>query len=118
MSNPFGKLLLLAAVAGGALAVAAGPAAAQSYPRVVGTGENMTVDYGPMAQGNLVGGGRVMVTEPTGMGDIRVMHLDSVFAQQPREGFVPVVIGMGQNMTTIYVPQAMAERMARAGTGR
>jgi hypothetical protein len=116
MSQSFRHLFLAAALAGGA-ALAAGPAAAQTYPRVVGSGENMMVEYGPMGQGALVGGGRVTVSRPTGM-DMQVMHLDSVFVQQPREGFVPVVIGMGPNMTTIYVPQAMAERMARAGTGR
>jgi hypothetical protein len=117
MSQSFRKMFLFAALAGGAVALAAGPAAAQSYPRVVGSGENMMVEYGPMGQGTLVGGGRVTVSRPTGM-DMQVMHLDSVFAQQPREGFVPVVIGTGPNMTTIYVPQAMAERMARASTGR
>lgn len=101
----------------GGFAMTTPDASAQtSYPRVVCTGGmDCSVDYGPMGQGNLSGGGRVMVTEAGGQ-NVMVMHLDSIFAQQPREGFVPVVIGDAQNQMTIYVPAAMADQMRRAAT--
>jgi hypothetical protein len=101
-------------VAGLALAGATG-ASAQSYPRVVGNGENMSIDYGPMGQGTLVGGGRVMVTRHAGM-DMDLVHLDVMFVQQPRAGFVPLSIGSGETAETIWVPAAMMQmvRDARA----
>ncbi|NKE46570.1 hypothetical protein HB662_17445 [Roseomonas frigidaquae] len=104
--------LLLAApiITAGALTTSA---VAQSYPRVTGTGENMMVDYGPMGQGTLVGGGRVMVSDPTGM-DVRVVHFDAVFAQAPRPGYVPLTIGSGESQQTVYVPEAMVDMMRRA----
>jgi hypothetical protein len=105
--------LATAALLAGSLAVLAGPAAAQSYPRVVGTGENMMVDYGPMGQGTLVGGGRVMVSMASGM-DVQVMHFDAMFAQQPREGFVPLTIGSGESTETVWVPRAMVDMVRRA----
>ncbi|MGK7865717.1 hypothetical protein [Falsiroseomonas sp. E2-1-a20] len=90
-----------------------GDAMAQSYPRVTGTGENMMVDYGPMGQGSLVGGGRVMVSEPGGM-EVRILHLDAMFSQTPRDGFIPVTIGSGESTETIYVPANMMEMFRRA----
>jgi hypothetical protein len=101
----------------GGVALSAPDASAQTnYPRVVCTGGmDCTVDYGPMGQGNLVGGGRVVVTEAGGMNTM-VMHLDSVFAQQPRPGFVPVLVGDGSNQMTIYVPASMVEQMRRAAS--
>ncbi|WP_137178280.1 hypothetical protein [Roseomonas sp. AR75] len=107
------RLVVAATLAGGAMACAATPAMAQSYPRVVGQGENLMVDYGPMGQGTLVGGGRVMVTQPNGM-DFEIVHLDSVFVQQPRPGYVPMVVGQGENQTTIYVPQATMDQLRQA----
>jgi len=102
-------LLLAAALLG----LGVGTAAAQSYPRVVGTGENMTIDYGPMGQGTLVGGGRVMVTQPTGM-DVNIMHFDAMFVQQPREGFVPLTVGQGESQQTVWVPAAMVDMIRNA----
>jgi hypothetical protein len=69
-----------------------------------------------MGQGNLVGGGRVMVSRQDGM-NVSVMHLDAIFSQQPRAGFVPMVVGQGENQMTVYVPQAMADQL-RAQTRR
>jgi hypothetical protein len=90
-------------------------AMAQSYPRVTGTGENMMIDYGPMGQGALVGGGRVMVSEPGGM-EVKILHLDAMFSQTPRQGFIPVTIGSGESTETIYVPANMMEMFRRART--
>ncbi|MDO9500537.1 hypothetical protein [Falsiroseomonas sp.] len=100
-----------------ALLLTAPAAMAQSYPRVTGTGENMMVDYGPMGQGTLVGGGRVMVSDPTGM-DVRIVHFDAMFAQTPRPGYVPLTIGAGESQETVYVPAAMVEMMRLARSGQ
>jgi hypothetical protein len=117
------RIMVLAGIlAGGALlpAAEAQPTraetrteATQSYPRTYGSGENIMVDYGPMGQGTLVGGGRVAVSQTAGM-DIEIMHLDAQFAQQPRPGFVPLTIGSGQTQETIWVPAAMVDMMRRA----
>jgi hypothetical protein len=103
--------LLLAAPA--ALLGVSSDTRAQSYPRVTGTGENMMVDYGPMGQGALVGGGRVMVSEPSGM-DVRILHFDAIFAQSPRPGYVPLTIGSGESTETVWVPAAMMDMVRRA----
>jgi hypothetical protein len=73
----------------------------------------MMVDYGPMGQGTLVGGGRVMVSEPGGM-EVRVLHFDAIFAQSPRPGYVPLTIGTGESTETVYVPAGMADMVRRA----
>lgn len=104
------RMTLLAAAA---LLLAAPAALAQSYPRVTGDNENIMIDYGPMGQGNLVGGGRVMVSSNNHM-NIDFMHLDVAFSQQPREGYVPLTIGNGEDQETVWVPAAMLEMMRRA----
>jgi hypothetical protein len=88
----------------------------QTYPRIIGSGMNFTIDYGPMGQGNVVGGGRVTVTQPNGM-DVNVMHLDSVFTQRPRDGFIPMIIGSGESQETVWVPSMMLEMLRRAQAG-
>jgi hypothetical protein len=109
---------VLRATIGAALFAAAGfalaaPASAQSYPRTYGSGENIMVEYGPMGQAALVGGGRVTVSQTSGM-NVEIMHLDAMFAQQPREGFVPLTIGSGESQETVWVPQAMVDMVRRA----
>ncbi len=72
------------------------------YPRVTTNGENVEIDYGPGPRGNIVGGGRVVVT---GYGeDMRIEHLDWQFAQQLVPGLVPVIVGSGENTSVVYVP--------------
>jgi hypothetical protein len=61
---------------------AAGTAAARSFPRVVAQGDPFTVDYGPMGQGNVVGGGRVMVSQSADGMQLTVVHLDAMFSQR------------------------------------
>jgi hypothetical protein len=90
------------------------PAGAQSYPRVIGSGENMEIEYGPGGQRTpLFGGGRVVISMMDGA-NVTLMHLDAEFVQQPREGFVPLVIGSGESNEVIYVRPAMIEMLRRA----
>jgi len=106
---PVRMTLVAVALLAGASAVAQTP----SYPRIIGSGENMSVDWGPM-QANIVGGGRVMVTERGSMGNIDYIHLDAMFAQAPREGFVPLTIGSGESAETVWVPATMVQMVRRA----
>jgi len=124
--KPFAFAVLLG---GAALALATQPVAAQSaprnveapaagaqqsYPRTYGSGENIMVDYGPAGnQSMIVGGGRVIVTQPSGM-NVEIMHLDAMFVQQPREGLVPLTIGSGEGTDTVWVPVSMVEQFRRA----
>lgn len=98
-----------------ALALAGGLVATQvaAYPISRCSGENCEIDYGPMGQATLVGGGRVMASMPDGM-TVAIVHLDALFSQQPREGFVPLSIGSGENSSVIYVPAMMMEQLRRA----
>ncbi|MDP3418627.1 hypothetical protein [Falsiroseomonas sp.] len=104
-----------ALLAAGALSFAA-PVLAQdvSYPRVVGTGENTSVEYAPGNTQNILGGGAVTTFEATG-NDVQIRHLDPRFAQAPRQGLVPVTIGSGENVTTAWVPAPQAAATGLAG---
>jgi len=102
-------------LAGGVVATQAQAQAqvpAQSYPISRCSGENCEIDYGPMGQATLVGGGRVMASMPDGM-TVAIVHLDAMFSQQPRPGFVPLSIGSGENSSVIYVPAMMMEQLRR-----
>ncbi|WP_237213233.1 hypothetical protein [Falsiroseomonas oryziterrae] len=73
-----------------------------TWPRTIGSGENVEIDYGPGPRGNVVGGGAVHVT---GSGEnVEVHHLDPSFVQQPPAGQVPVTVGSGENVSTVWVP--------------
>jgi|GEM_PF-1083015 len=104
-------------IAGAALLAPAfvGTAVAQdSYPRVVGTGENASVEYGPGPRNNVVGGGRVVVTDSGE--NIELRHLDPEFAQAPRHNLAPRVIGIGENSTVVYLPADISpDRLALIG---
>lgn len=98
MLRSISRFAVLALVSGTVLAAAA--AHAESYPRVVGTGENASVEYGPGPAANIVGGGRV---ETTGSGEFfQIHHLDSRFAQMPRPGLAPQVVGQGENRSVVW----------------
>ncbi|WP_372621265.1 hypothetical protein [Falsiroseomonas sp.] len=116
MTKSFRPMVAAALLAGAALSLHVGPAQAQSYPRLTGMGEDLTVDYGPMGQGNLVGGGRVMVSRSDAM-NLDVVHLDMIFTQRPREGYVPLTIGAGEAQEIIWVPATMVDMMRRARAG-
>ncbi|MGX9964638.1 hypothetical protein ACVFYP_15010 [Roseomonas sp. F4] len=113
--NPINRIAT-ALLAAGALSFAV-PALANdiSYPRVVGTGENASVEYGPATTQNIVGGGAVTTT--TGHdGAWRVTHSNPALAQRAPAGLVPVTIGSGENVTTAWVPAAESARLL-AGAG-
>jgi hypothetical protein len=72
------------------------------YPRTTGSGENLKIDYGPAGPGNVVGGGRVVVT---GHGEqMRIRHLDPHYAQAQRQGLVPATVGSGEGAAIVSVP--------------
>ena len=102
--------------AAGALSFAV-PALANdiSYPRVVGTGENASVEYAPSDTGNIVGGGRVTVFEASG-NDVQIRYADPRFTQAPRSGLVPVTVGSGENVNTAWVPAASVAPQGLAGS--
>lgn len=72
------------------------------HPRVTGDGENVEIDYGPDPRGNIVGGGRVVVTSDGE--NTQIEHLDPQFGQQPVPGLVPVIVGSGDNASVVWVP--------------
>ncbi|WP_439595482.1 hypothetical protein [Falsiroseomonas sp.] len=101
--------------AAGALSFAV-PALANdvSFPRVVGTGENASVEYGPATPRNILGGGAVAIA--TGHdGRWRVTHTDDSYAQRGPAGLVPVTVGSGENATTAWVPAGLAPTTGLAG---
>lgn len=104
-----------AAVAALALGFGTPALANDLYPRTTGTGENIEIDYGPAGQGNLVGGGRVAVS---GSGEnVQLRHLDTAFAQAPRQGQVPFTIGSGEGSATVWVPAGLERsRLALIGS--
>jgi hypothetical protein len=78
------------------------PAAAQDYPRIVGSGENATVEYGPNG-GNVVGGATYRVIgagEGAVIEELQVQH-----AQTPA---LARVTGSGENQSVIYEERATA----------
>ncbi|HEV7267102.1 MAG TPA: hypothetical protein VGN83_19640 [Falsiroseomonas sp.] len=92
--------LAASALVGGAL-LAGTAAQAESFPRLVGGGENLGVEYGPGPARNIVGGARVAIV---GTGEnatttvLEVQHL-----QDARRGLTPVLVGSGNNLSVAYV---------------
>jgi hypothetical protein len=79
------------------------------YPRIVGSGENASVEYGPGPHGNIVGGGPVAVT---GSGEnLEVHHLDPLMTQHGFAGFIPTSRGSGENTEVVWVPVAPGATM-------
>lgn len=105
------SILIRAAAAALSLA-AADVAAAQSYPLVVGSGENATVEYGPGPARNVVGGGAAIVT---GSGEsLSVQHLDAQYVQRVPTGLIAITVGTGDNASSVLVP-AQPSGMRAAG---
>jgi hypothetical protein len=75
-----------------------------TYPRVIELGENSTVEYGPGPLGNVIGGGRVVISSRGE--DTTLTHLDPRSAQSQRVGVVPVSVGSGESAMTVWVPAA------------
>ncbi|WP_237215116.1 hypothetical protein [Falsiroseomonas oryziterrae] len=85
-------------------------AADTSYPRVVGSGENASVEYATPSL-NIVGGA---LSRMTGSGESASTEVLSAEIAQPRGG-MPRVVGTGNDASLFYGDQAPA-RMA--GTSR
>ncbi len=103
--NRTAKLFAAFAFAAGSL-LSATAARAESYPRIVGSGENASVEYGPGPAANIVGGGHALVT---GSGEsVSIQYLDAQFVQRPRNTLVPVAIGSGENISIAWVPAGSA----------
>jgi len=94
------RFLLLA---GAALVLAAPLAQAESFPISTGGGENVDIDYGHGPHGNIVGGGRVVVTRVDNM-SVEIAYLDGEFAQAPRRGLLPRVARDGESPDIVWVP--------------
>jgi hypothetical protein len=94
----------------GPLFTAGAPAQEGSlYPRVVGTGENASVEYGPGPPANVVGGGRVVIT---GSGEnIELRHLDPLTAQHGFAGLIPFNRSNGENTEFGWLPAAPESSM-------
>ncbi len=89
-------LALIAALAAGQ-ATTAQAQDALSYPRVVGSGENASVEYGPAGSSNIVGGGLARIV---GSGEnASVVYDGPVQAQRPLYAYA---IGSGEQTQVIY----------------
>lgn len=85
-----------------------------SYPRTVGSGENIEVEYGPTPSRNIVGGGQMQVT---GSGEnAEVTYLEAGHAQPAPFGLMPTLRGSGENIEVVWVPNRAGDTML-AGRG-
>jgi hypothetical protein len=111
-------------IAAGALlaAPALAPSLAQAQqandgPRLVGSGESMTVEYGPGPRGNIVGGGPTVSTLGTDP-HVTITYLDPTQVQHRADGRVPVLVGSGENTTVQWVDGPASQPRRMAGLGR
>ncbi|WP_191083852.1 hypothetical protein [Roseococcus microcysteis] len=88
-------------------------AQAADYPRQVGSGEDMTIEYGPAAQGNIVGGGGTVVTFSGPSPSIR--YTDDAQVQRRTDGLVPVMVDQGETRTITFVAPEAATSPRLAG---
>ena len=105
-------LALVAALAAGQVATAQAQDAT-SYPRIVGSGENASVEYGPAGSLNVAGGGLARIV---GSGEnASVAYEGPVQAQRPIYAYA---IGSGEQTQIVY--SASPDRnvaLAEAGLG-
>ena len=88
-------------------------AAAVAEPRVVGTGDNASVEYSVPSH-NIVGGATYRTT---GSGEGATTEVVSVLNAQT--GRLARVVGTGENASVVYVdPAPASQRLAQAGLGR
>ena len=91
------------------------PALAQAtdYPRLVGSGENVTVDYGPGPHGNILGGGPTSVTLGSEQ-HVTITYLDQATVQRRTDGRVPVMVDSGEGARILWIagPVTQASIMA------
>ncbi len=97
-----------------ALILGLAPAAlAEGFPRIVGSGENASVEYGPGPQRNIVGGG-ALVQRVLSNGEFEVTYLETAMVQLPPAGLRPVLVGSGENTELSWVPFGAPARLASA----
>jgi hypothetical protein len=107
---------LLAATLFGSLGAAGALAQdRERYPRIVGSGENASVEYGPGPHGNIVGGGPVVVT---GSGEtLEVRHLDPLTTQHGYAGYIPSSRGSGEDTEVVWLPAMPGGTMQASASG-
>lgn len=105
--------LIAAALLVGAPALASSLAQATDYPRLVGSGEDMTIEYGPGVQGNVVGGGPATVAIGGTTPSIR--YTDDAQVQRRTDGLVPVMVDEGETRTITFVAPEAAPSSRLAG---
>jgi hypothetical protein len=89
----------------------AGAATAQSYPALIGSGDNATVEYGAGQRGSVVGGGAVQMT---GIGDearFTYVRVESV------PGRVARLVGSRDDAQVVYEPETSVSRGLAGGGG-
>ncbi|MGY4800731.1 hypothetical protein [Roseomonas sp. KE0001] len=94
------------------MAGCAGLDGSPSYPRVVASGENTMIDYGPGPRNNIVGGGAVALSGGAGE-NLTITYFDRSKAQMPPAGMTPVFAGQGENTEIVWVPMPSSTLAAR-----
>ncbi|WPB83668.1 hypothetical protein [Sediminicoccus rosea] len=75
---------------------------AASYPHLTGSGEGLSIAYGPGPHGNIVGGGAVRVRNLHSE-NLELTHLNAQYAQHRTDGRVPLAVGTGERSSVVYV---------------
>jgi hypothetical protein len=94
------------------MAGCAGLDGSPSYPRVVANGENTTIDYGPGARNNIIGGGAIALSGGASE-NLTITHFDRSKAQMPPAGMTPVFEQQGENTKIVWVPMPSSALAAR-----
>lgn len=100
-----------AALIGAGFATAA--SAEDLRPRLVGSGENLSVEY-PVPSANIVGGAIYAPADGSGQGE----SLQPVSVARSQSGRIATVVGTGENLSVIYQDAAPTTiRLAQGGFG-
>lgn len=113
------KIIVMTALLGPTFSLGAIAADGATYPRLVGSGENIEIDYGPAPRGNVVGGGHAQVT--TRGENTEVTYLEAGPAQMAPFGMVPILRDSGENIDVVWVPNTAGDTMLASrgfGTAR
>jgi hypothetical protein len=111
MTTKLNTLIRIAAAA--AIGTALGlPAAAQTGPRVVGTGENASVEY-DVPSANIVGGALARIV---GSGESAEMETIAVIHAMP--GRINRMVGSGESAETVYEEDAAQPVVVFTGAQR
>jgi hypothetical protein len=83
--------------------------AEQTGPRLVGTGDNVSIEY-PAARGNVVGGALSRLA-----GDGENAGVEAISVQNVQPGRAATLVGSGENATVIYADPIGAAHGAARG---